>query len=118
MATQSIIEDIEKALDHEDWELAGRHVGRLVGEKRRQYGNALEKSAAILTLLFPGGIQPVQYVDACSMMRVLEKLSRVASGDQGDESAWIDIAGHGLVAAKHAVTASIRERTYLDEAVR
>lgn len=100
MTTAETIHEIEDALDADDYESAGGLLGALVLEKQRQYGNALKRAAEMLAILWPDGLPVDQYLDACSVMRVIEKLSRVAAGDLGDESAWLDIAGHGLVAAR------------------
>lgn len=108
MDTPKIVEAITVCLRQNEYESAGQALGLLIDEKRRQYGGgALERAAAVMTLLYPDGIQPEHYCDAMSLMRVVEKLCRVAGGNQGDEDAWIDIAGHGLVAG--AISAKRRE---------
>ena len=99
MDTRETVESVCRELGLDHYEEAGSLLGQLVIEKRKQYGGgALERSSAVLTLLYPDGIQPDQYPDAMSIMRVVEKLSRIAGGNQGDENAWVDIAGHGMVA--------------------
>lgn len=80
-----------------DYRLAGLRLGDLVAAKRREYGRALEKAADMVATLYPDGVQPEQYREFFSVFRVCEKLSRIAAGDEGDESGWLDVAGHALV---------------------
>lgn len=80
----------------------GEEIGTLVAEKNRQYGDAARKSAAIIGELYPDGIPPHAYRDALLVVRVLDKLSRIAQRgvdgrDLGGESPWKDIAGYGLL---------------------
>ena len=76
-------------------------LGKLVEEKQRQYGNSVEKSERILRLLYPNGIHSSQYEDVLLVVRILDKLSRIAQSgwgqDAGGESPFTDIAGYGLL---------------------
>lgn len=81
------------------YEALGADVGRLVERKQREYGDATRKAGAILHLLYPDGIAPEQYADLHGIVRVADKLCRIANGNQGDESAWVDVAGYGLLGA-------------------
>lgn len=80
-----------------DYAAAGHALGLMVAGKRADYGCALERAAEALALFYPSGIRPEQYLEAFVVFRVLEKLSRIAAGDRGGESGWLDIAGHALV---------------------
>jgi hypothetical protein len=80
----------------------GREIGELVAGKQIQYGRASEKAGSIMALLYPAGIPPHQYRDALLVVRVLDKLSRIAQRgpdrqDLGGESPWQDLAGYGLI---------------------
>lgn len=81
------------------YEKIGSEIGRLVDLKQRQYGDSFHRSADVLRILYPDGVQPTDYQDLMAVVRVLDKLFRIANGDQGDESAWSDIAGYGLLGA-------------------
>ena len=81
------------------YEKVGSEIGRLVDLKQRQYGDSFHRSADILRILYPDGVQPTDYQDMLAVVRVLDKLFRIANRDQGDESAWTDIAGYGLLGA-------------------
>ncbi len=82
----------------------GAALGRLVDDKQRAYGDSAGRSGAIMAILYPDGIPTHAYEDALLMVRVLDKLSRIAQRgsdgkDLGGESPWADIAGYGLLGA-------------------
>lgn len=79
------------------YEQKGREIGALVDRKQREYGDSWGKAAAILQTLYPDGIRPDQYHDVLGIARVIDKLSRIANGNQGEENAWQDIGGYGLL---------------------
>ncbi|WP_313894712.1 hypothetical protein [Psychrobacillus sp.] len=73
-------------------------IGRLVDEKNKAYGDAFNKSDEFLRLLYPGGIGPEQYADMLGLIRVFDKLMRIATDkDALGESPWNDIAGYGIL---------------------
>ncbi|MDO6451742.1 hypothetical protein [Oceanobacillus profundus] len=75
----------------------GKRIGELVEVKNRQYGSAFDKSGDFLKILFPNGIKPEQYKDMLGIVRVFDKQMRIAHGNQGNENAWNDIAGYGIL---------------------
>jgi hypothetical protein len=75
----------------------GTEIGALVDRKNKQYGNSFNRAGDILTILYPDGVNPDQYRDMLAVVRVVDKLFRVAHGKQGDEDPWQDIAGYGLL---------------------
>ncbi len=76
-------------------------LGNLLESKNAAYGNAFENTGHILRLLYPGGIRPEQYGDVALVVRILDKLSRVATNnDPTGESPYMDIAGYGMLGAK------------------
>lgn len=79
------------------YEEKAREIGALVDRKQREYGDSWGKAAAILRALYPDGIKPDQYHDVLGVARVIDKLSRIANGNQGEENAWADLAGYGLL---------------------
>lgn len=81
----------------------GTEIGNLVEQKNRQYGDAFAQAGKIMRVLYPCGIRPDQMDDALAVIRIVDKLFRVANGSQGDESPGRDIAGYGiLIAVGHA----------------
>ena len=76
-------------------------IAALVEQKQLQYGNSFSNSHKILEILYPEGVQKEDYQNLLTVVRIIDKLFRVANGDQGNESAWQDITGYGLLAASH-----------------
>lgn len=73
-------------------------IGSLVDEKNAAYGSSFAESHKILQVLFPNGVKPEQYTDLLAIVRVLDKLFRIANKkDAFGESPWRDIAGYALL---------------------
>lgn len=76
-------------------------VAKLVEEKQAAYGDSFGRSGAVLDLLYPAGIPVEAYDDALAIVRVVDKLFRVATDrDALGESPWRDIAGYALLAVR------------------
>lgn len=80
-----------------DYEKMGQLIGSLVAMRQVQYGDSYHKAGQVLAILYPNGVKPEQYQDMLAVVRVVDKLFRVANGNQGAENAWGDIAGYGLL---------------------
>lgn len=83
------------------YEDIGSKVGLLVANKQKQYGDSFTKTGHIMRILYPEGI-PVEAVDgALTVVRVLDKLNRIATAkgnpDLGGENPWQDVAGYALL---------------------
>jgi len=76
----------------------GRWIGQLVDDKDRAYGEAILTVERILAVLYPEGISPDRYKDALILVRILDKLSRIAKGDPQafGEDPWADCAGYSI----------------------
>ena len=80
------------------YEEIGVEIGKLVQEKNSAYGDSFGQSCRILEVLYPGGIQPNQYLDALAITRVIDKLFRLANKkDAFGESPWRDICGYSIL---------------------
>ena len=78
----------------------GEEIGRLVEEKQACYGDSFGKSGAVMLVLYPDGIAPEQMDDALCIVRILDKLFRIATDkDALGESPYRDIAGYALLGA-------------------
>ena len=75
----------------------GTVIGTLVDQKNKQYGDSFNQAGDVLEILYPNGVKPEQYKDMLAVVRVVDKLFRVAHGKQGNEDPWQDIAGYGLL---------------------
>lgn len=71
----------------------------LVTDKQAQYGDSFGRSGAILQVLYPDGIPVKAYTSALTLIRVIDKLFRLAthSEDIAGENPWRDIAGYALL---------------------
>jgi len=79
----------------------GREVGDLVEVKNSAYGDSFATTGKLLRLLYPNGIQPDQYDDALALVRIWDKMKRIATDkDALGESPYRDIAGYGILGAK------------------
>ncbi len=89
------------------FEETAEKIGKLVAEKNKAYGSSFSESYKILEILFPNGIPPSQYVDALAIIRVVDKLFRIATDkDALGESPWQDIAGYGILGVVNAAKKS------------
>lgn len=76
----------------------GKQVGELVDEKNAAYGSSFKTSAEALKLLFPNGIPVDSYGDALLLVRIWDKMGRIAHNkDSFGESPFQDIAGYGIL---------------------
>jgi hypothetical protein len=87
------------------YEALGTEIGKLVDTKQEAYGDSFNRSGDVLRSLYPQGIKPDQYDDALAIVRIVDKLFRIATHGDKDpmkESPFSDIAGYGLLgAARH-----------------
>lgn len=75
-----------------------QELGRLVTEKNAAYGDSALRAAEILKILYPVGIRIEEYSDLLLVVRILDKLCRIATNrDALGESPWRDIAGYGIL---------------------
>ncbi len=82
----------------DDLKKIAQEIGETVADKNVKYGNSWEKSAAIMSILYPNGIMPNRYHDTLLVVRVIDKLCRIATNEQGDiENPFEDIAGYGML---------------------
>lgn len=73
-------------------------IGQLVDEKNQAYGDAFNKSDEFLKLLYPNGVKPEQYNDMLAIVRIFDKLMRLATNKGAfEENPWRDIAGYGVL---------------------
>jgi len=75
-------------------------IGELVTEKNLAYGDSFGRCGDVLRVIYPDGIKPEQYDDALAVVRILDKLFRIANdGCAFGESPFLDITGYGLLGA-------------------
>lgn len=85
------------------YETLGAEIGRLVQEKQAAYGSSFQKAGDIMRILYPEGISPEKMDDALTIVRMLDKMFRIASDkDAFGESPYRDLAGYSLLGAKRS----------------
>lgn len=78
----------------------GTKIGNLVAEKQKAYGDSFGHAGNVMRELYPEGITPEQMDDALTIVRILDKLFRIANKKSAfDENPYQDIVGYGLLAA-------------------
>ncbi len=101
--TAEFVVDETKMFKLDDYKMLSKfeqnalEIGKLVTLKNQQYGDSFNNADKILKVLYPNGIQTSQYLDMLAIIRIIDKLFRLSNGDQGDESAYADIVGYGLL---------------------
>lgn len=84
--------------EHKKFLNAAVEIGNLVEDKNAAYGDSFQKSQEIIKILYPNGIRTDQYRDVLGIIRVLDKMFRLATNKQAfEESPWTDICGYGLL---------------------
>lgn len=84
-----------------NYQIIGNEIGKLVDEKNEAYGDSFHKSGDILSILYPNGIKPEQYEDMLYVVRVIDKLFRIATAkDAFGENPAKDIAGYSILRSK------------------
>lgn len=81
------------------YERLAMEIATLLQQKNAAYGSAFEKTTDILKQLYPKGIPVDSYKDVHVIVRVLDKLSRIAqNNDPFGEDPWKDICGYSILA--------------------
>ena len=94
---------VDGAKDVSDYVVAAESIVSLVEEKQAAYGDSFGKSGKVMRLLYPDGIPFEKLDDALVVVRVIDKLFRIATDrDALGESPWRDINGYSLLAVVRA----------------
>jgi len=74
-------------------------IGTLLEEKNKAYGNSVTTATQIMSSFYPDGIPLSKMDDALVVVRICDKLSRIAKGNKAafGESPWKDIAGYAIL---------------------
>jgi len=94
------------------YEEIGNRIGSLVAEKNAAYGDSFGHASKILEVLYPNGIKADQYRDALAIVRVIDKLFRLANRkDAFGESPWEDICGYAILGVANDVRDATQNTT-------
>ena len=88
-----------------NYETIGTDIGKLVAEKNRAYGDSFSRAETILKTLYPSGVQPSEYTDMLALVRVIDKMFRIATSKNAfGESPWKDICGYAILGVANDTT--------------
>lgn len=78
-------------------------VAALVEEKNAAYGDSFAQAGKFLRLLWPEGVPPESYDDMLTVVRIFDKLKRVATGPTAfGEDPRRDVLGYAILWAAQA----------------
>ena len=84
-------------------EKIGAEIGGLTDMKNAAYGDSFSLSGEVVKLLYPNGVSPAQYQNMLAIVRIIDKLFRIATDTNAfDEEPWKDITGYGILAVKNS----------------
>ncbi len=98
------------------YEKLAERIGKLVENKNAAYGNSFNEAGNFLKLLYPDGIKPEQYADMLCVVRLFDKMKRIATRkDAFGESPYQDIVGYGLLGLEKDEAGEKVDTTVSDE---
>jgi hypothetical protein len=76
-------------------------IAKLVEQKDAAYGNSFDLCGDFLKLLYPKGVLPEQYSDMLCIVRIFDKMKRIATNRGAfSENPYQDIVGYGLLGTR------------------
>ena len=85
-------------MNKDKYEVAALEIAKIVKEKQEAYGNSFGKSGKILKILYPHGIKLEQYQDVLTMVRIIDKMFRIATEKEAfGENPFSDLMGYSLL---------------------
>ena len=82
----------------------GAEIGRLDDTKNAAYGDSFRLSGEVLKLLYPNGVSPEQYQNMLAIVRIIDKLFRIATDEDAfDEEPWRDIGGYAVLSVANCM---------------
>jgi hypothetical protein len=107
------VNDVVRGIDSQFRPITDK-LANLLSKKRRAYGpNNLTGAGDFFSILYPNGIKPEQYRYALILARMFDKMSRIATGLDGEEDAWQDLAGYAICAMQYRDELSVKSRDLL-----
>ena len=83
------------------FEKLASEVGKLTEIKDKAYGSSFACCGEFLKILYPNGVKPEEYTDMLLIVRIFDKLMRIANAKEAlGESPYKDIAGYALLGLK------------------
>lgn len=102
----------KKVEDAKGYKEAAVFIAELVAKKNISYGDSFAECGEILKILYPNGIRMEDYSNLLAIVRILDKMFRIATNDVFDaEEPWNDICGYALLkVAEHKSVNKILEQ--------
>lgn len=97
----------------------GTSIGATLQQKNLAYGDSFSKTPAILEVLYPDGVKPSQYRNLLTLVRMLDKINRIAAqtGNSRDsEDPFTDLAGYAILAQVLQESAKLDEKERIAKA--
>jgi hypothetical protein len=92
------VDDSKSAATLEDFLGLGEEIGRMLANKNRKYGDSYARMAHVLPMFYPDGVPGDHLLDAVFILRIIDKLMRIASAQGDDEEDPVkDIAGYAIL---------------------
>lgn len=86
------------------YQTIGESIGKLVDEKNQAYGDSFNKAGDFLKILYPNGVSPEQYSDMLAIVRIFDKLMRIATDkDALGENPFRDIGGYAILKCEEKI---------------
>lgn len=102
-------QNMEKIKSFED---IGREIGAIVTVKDAAYGDAVGKVEIMIRAAYPNGIPVEQYGNALIIVRMLDKVCRIATdNDPSGEDPFSDIGGYAIKAVEKRLSHNFPNRS-------
>lgn len=86
-------------------------IGATLQQKNLAYGDSFSKTPAILEILYPDGVKPYQYRNLLTLVRMVDKINRIAASSGKDsEDPFTDLAGYAILAQVLQESAKLDEK--------
>jgi len=73
-------------------------LAEMLSDKNRKYGDSYARMAHVLPIFYPDGVPGNHLLDAVFILRIIDKLMRIASAQKDDdEDPVADIAGYAIL---------------------
>ncbi len=74
-------------------------ISELLAQKNEAYGDSFHSTGKVMAILYPDGIPANKVKDALIIVRILDKITRIAKGNKAafGESPYRDICGYSTL---------------------
>lgn len=83
-----------------NFENVAKQIVDSVKAAERETGNCFTKSTEVIRILFPAGIPPGKEQEVASMLRIIDKMFRIANNPGSTATEWQVLSAYALNAVK------------------